>query len=285
MALKRFLVVFLLLSPLLLFGLMVPAQASPSAQVQFPSPTPGADGRIIYIVQPGDTCFLIEALYGVRVDQLRGLNPQLDENCTLVVGNELMLGVGGPAAQSPTPGPSPTQEPPTVTPTLPAGTTEICILLYDDANGDALRQETEFGIAGGAVSVSNSAGTFSETKTTIADIDPDLLEPVPTCFTDVPAGEYSISMAVPPNYNPTVQLTYTFSIKAGDTAFVPFGAQSQTEPGGEPASGNGEGGSGPSPIFGIMGGLLLLGGLGLGWYAFQQRKPASRLKDGGYSKR
>jgi hypothetical protein len=173
--------------------------------------------------------------------------------------------------------------PPTVTPTLPAGTTEICILLYDDLNGDALRQETELGVAGGAVSVSNTAGTFSETKTTISEIDPDLLEPVPTCFTDVPAGEYNISLAVPPNYNPTVELTYTFSIKAGDIAFVPFGAQSQTEPGGEPPE-EGAGGSGPSPIFGIMGGLLLLGGLGLGWYAFQQRKPASRLKGGGFSR-
>ena len=258
---------------------MLPAQASPSTQVQFPSPTPGPDGRILYIVEPGDSCFRIEALYGISVDQLRGLNPQLDENCTLTIGAELMLGIGGPAALSPTPGPSPTLEPPTVTPTPPAGTTEICVLLYDDVNGDALRQDTEIGIAGGAVSVSNTAGTFSETKTTISEIDPDLLEPIPICFTDVPAGEYNISLAVPPNYNPTVQLTYTFAIKAGDIAVVPFGAQSQGETIGEPAPENGDGG-GTSPIFGILGGLLLLGGLGLGWYAFQQRKPVSRLKGG-----
>jgi len=283
MDLKRFLVVFLLLTSLLLFGLMLPAQASPSAQVQFPSPTPGADGRIIYIVQPGDSCFRIEALYGIPVDQLRGLNPQLDDNCTLVVGSELMLGVGGPAALSPTPGPSPTLEPPTPTPTPPAGTTEICILLYDDLNGDSLRQENELGIEGGAVSVSNTAGTFSETKTTVSEIDPDTLEPVNTCFTDVPEGEYSISLAVPPNYNPTMEMIYTFSIKAGDIVIVPFGAQSQTEGSGETTSP--DGGNSPSPIFGILGGLLLLGGLGLGWYAFQQRKPANRLKGGGYFKR
>jgi hypothetical protein len=283
MNLKRFLVVFLLLTPLLLFGLMAPAGASPALQVQFPSPTPGADGRILYIVQAGDSCFRIEALYGITVDQLRGSNPQLDENCTLVVGQELMLGVGGPAAQSPTPGPSPTTVPPTVTPTLPPGTTEICILLYDDLNGDALRQESELGIAGGAVSVSNTAGTFSETKSTVSEIDPDLLEPVPTCFTDVPAGEYNISLAVPPNYNPTVELTYTLGINAGDTASVSFGAQSQTETGVEPPAENG-GESSPSPLFGILGGLLLLGGLGLGWYAFQQRKPSSRLKGGGFSR-
>lgn len=285
MNLKRFLVVFLLLMPLLLFGLMAPAQASPPAQAQFPSPTPGPDGRIIYIVQPGDSCFRIEALYGIPVDQLRGLNPQLDNDCTLVVGNELMLGIGGPASLSPTPGPSPTLEPPTATPTPPAGTTEICVLLYDDVNGDALRQETEIGIAGGAVSVGNTAGTFSATMTTVSEIDPDTLEPLQTCFTDVPEGEYNISLAVPENYNPTMELTYTFAIKAGDRAFVDFGAQSRAETSGGAAPENGDaGGSALSPIFGILGGLLLLGGLGLGWYAFQQRKPASKLKGGGFSR-
>ena len=277
---KRFLVVFLLLTPLLLFGLMLPAQASPSAQGQFPSPTPGADGRILYIVQAGDSCFRIEALYGITVDQLRSLNPQLDENCTLVVGDELMLGIGGPAALSPTPGPSPTLEPPTPTPTPPTGTTEICVLLYNDANGDALRQETELGIPGGAVSVSNTAGTFSDTKTTVADIDPDTLEPIYTCFTDVPEGEYNISVAVPENFNPTMEMTYSFSIKAGNIASVPFGAQPQTETG--PETTPEDGGGGTSPIFGILGGLLLLGGLGLGWYAYQQRKPSNRLKGGGF---
>ena len=279
---KRFFVVFFLLLPLLLFGIMMPAQASPSMQ-EFPSPTPGPDGRILYTVQAGDSCFRIEALYGISVDQLRGLNPQLDDNCTLIVGDQLMLGIGGPAALSPTPGPSPTLAPPTVTPTPPAGTTEICVLLYDDMNGDALRQETELGIADGAVSVSNTAGTFSETKTTTSEIDPDTLEPVQVCFTNVPEGEYNISVAVPENYNPTVQLTYTFSIKAGDIAFVPFGAQSQTETIAESAPENG-GGDGTSPIFGILGGILLVGGLGLAWYAYQQRKPASKLKGGRFLK-
>jgi murein DD-endopeptidase MepM/ murein hydrolase activator NlpD len=278
---KRFFIVFLLVLPLFIFAISLPAQASPAAQVEFPSPTPGPDGRIIYIVQAGDSCFRIEALYNISVDQLRNLNPQLDENCTLVVGDELMLGIGGPAALSPTPGPSPTSAPPTVTPTPPAGTTEICVLLYDDLNGDALRQETEFGIEGGAVSVSNSAGTFSETKTTVSEIDPDTEEPVYTCFTDVPEGEYNISVAVPENYNPTTELSNTFPINAGDLAFVDFGAQSQTETIAEEAP---QDSGRTSPIFGILGGLLLLGGLGLGWYAFQQRKPSNRLKGGRFSR-
>ena len=281
MNVKRFFVVVLLLLPLLLFGIMLPAQASPVTQVQFPSPTPGPDGRILYTVQAGDSCFRIEALYGITVEQLRGLNPQLDENCTLVVGAQLMLGVGGPAAYTPTAGPSPTAAPPTVTPTPPVGTTEICVLLYDDINGDALLQETELGIADGAVSVSNTAGTFSETKTTVAVLDPDTLEPQQVCFTDVPEGEYNISVAVPENYNPTMELAYTFAIKAGDRAFINFGAQSRAE---TLTQEDPETSGGSSPIFGILGGVLLLGGLGLGWYAYQQRKPANKLKGGGFSR-
>jgi LysM repeat protein len=272
---KRFFVAFLLALPLLIFAISLPAQASPAVQ-EFPSPTPGTDGRIIYVVQAGDSCFRIQALYGVTVDQLRSLNPELDENCTIAVGEELVLGSGGPGLLSPTPGPSPTPEPPTVTPTPPPGTTEICVLLYEDLNGDAQWQEGETGIASGAVSISNTAGTYSDTKATISEIDPDLLKPVQTCFTDVPAGEYNISLAVPAGYNPTTELTSTFAIKSGGIASVSFGAQAQKETSVEqPAE---DGGSGPSPIFGILGGLLLLGGLGLGWYAFRQRKSAGRPK-------
>ena len=279
MNLKRFFAVFLLLLPLALFGIMLPAQASPVTQVQFPSPTPGPDGRILYTVQAGDSCFRIEALYGITVDQLRALNPQLDENCTLVVGAQLMLGVGGPAALSPTPGPSPTAAPPTATPTPPVGTTEICVLLYDDLNGDALLQDTELGIADGAVSVSNTAGTFSETKTTVAALNPDTLEPQQVCFTDVPEGEYNISVAVPDNYHPPMEMTYRFPIKAGDRAFINFGAQSKAETAVEVET---EARDGTSPLLGIFGALLLLGGLGLGWYAYQQRKPSSKLKGGDF---
>ncbi|GAB4505664.1 MAG: hypothetical protein Fur0043_26610 [Anaerolineales bacterium] len=277
---KRFLVVLLTLCLFLFFGVMLPAQASSSIQVQYATPTAGPDGRIIYIIQPGDSCTRISLLNGISIDQLIALNPQLGD-CTLIQeGQEIMLGIGGPAAYSPTPGPSPTSAPPTVTPTPPPGTTEICVLLYEDVNGDALRQETELGVAGGAVSVSNSAGTYSETQVTVAAIDPLTTAPQQVCFTDVPAGEYTVSMAVPDTYNPTMSMTQTFVLEAGDRAFLDFGAQLRAAPNaGEPQADNHEGGS--STILGILGGVLLLGGLGLGWYALQQGKPASRFKGRG----
>jgi hypothetical protein len=156
-----------------------------------------------------------------------------------------------------------------------SGTTEVCVLLFNDVNGDALRQETEFGIDGGAVSLTNLNGSYSETLITTSAIDPDLLEPIRSCFVDVPSGEYNISMAVPDEYNPTMLVSYDLTVKPGDRAFVDFGAQSKTVTVSEQADPQ-EGGR--SSILGIFGFLLLLGGAGLGYYAYRSGQPKSKLK-------
>src|SRR5690606_35527396 len=187
---------------------------------------PGPDGRILYTVVENDTGLQIALLHGIPVQQLRQFNNRLDENCTLAVGQQVVVGLA--AAEEPTAGPAPTLPSPTVTPTPVSGTTEVCVLLFNDVNGDALRQETEFGIDGGAVSLTNLNGSYSETLITTSAIDPDLLEPVRACFVDVPSGEYNISMAVPDEYNPTMLVSYDLTVKPGDRAFVDFGAQSKT---------------------------------------------------------
>lgn len=102
-------------------------QAAPGElQVAYPSPTPGPDGRIIYIVKTGDTCEQISLMYGVSLDYLRATN-QLDANCSLREGQPLMIGVGGPSSASPTPGPSavPTIALPTATPVAGGNASEI----------------------------------------------------------------------------------------------------------------------------------------------------------------
>ncbi|MEW6241226.1 MAG: LysM peptidoglycan-binding domain-containing protein [Chloroflexota bacterium] len=266
----------ILLLIVMLFGLALPAQASPAPQVvQYATPTPGPDGRIIYIIQPGDTCISISLKTGVPIDVLRGQNPTLDENCNLIAGQELLLGLGGPAVATPTAGPSPTPTPILPTPTPFAGTTELCVMLFNDINGDALRQEGELGIAGGAVSVTNVNGNYSKTQNTVSEIDPDTLEPVRTCFDDLTEGEYNISMAIPDNYNPTMTLAYTLKVRAGDRASVDFGAQASATGGGASSQTGGEGGR--SPLMGILGAIFLLGGGALGWYALRMRKPEGRF--------
>jgi hypothetical protein len=80
-----------------------------------------------------------------------------------------------------------------------------------------------------------------------------------------------------------MSLSYTLDVKAGDRASVDFGAQPKTVTLGEPASTQ-EGGS-RSPMLGIFGALLLLGGLGLGYFAYRSSQPKSKLKGSRLSKR
>ena len=251
--------------------------AAPNAQ--FVTATPGPDGRILYTVVEGDNCSIVAFNHGITVPQLRQLNTRLDVNCTLTVGQQVVVGLAQP--EGPTAGPAPTLPPATVTATPVSGTTEVCVLLFDDMNGDALRQETEFGIEGGAVSLTNLNGSYSETQNTTSAIDPDLVEPIRSCFTDVPQGEYNVSIAVPDTYNPTMLLSYTLTVRAGDRASIDFGAQSKTVT----VSDSTETQGGRSSILGIFGLLLLLSGAGLGYYAYRSSQPKSKLKGSPLTKR
>jgi murein DD-endopeptidase MepM/ murein hydrolase activator NlpD len=270
---------------LLLVGIALPANeafAAPNLQ-GFITATPGPDGRIMYIVAEGDNCSSVALNHGITVTVLRQYNTRLDENCVLNVGQQIVVGLVPPDS-APTAGAPPTATPPSVTATPFTGTTEVCILLFDDLNGDALRQETEFGIDGGAVSLTNLNGSYSQTQNTTSAIDPDLVEPIRSCFLDVPPGSYNVSMAIPDGYNPTMTLSYTLDVKAGDRASVDFGAQSKTVTVGDPATTTEEGGS-RSPVLGIFGIILLLGGIGLGYFAYRSSQPKSKLKGSPLSKR
>lgn len=277
---KRFFILLTLVS-LLLLGLWLPANAAPALQQAFSTPTPGADGRIIYIVQPGDGCFRVAALNNITVDQLRQLNSSLDENCTLIEGQELLIGIVS-VALTPTPGALATPGTPTITPTPLSGTTEVCVLLFDDVNGNALREETEVAVAGGAVSVTENNGKYSAAQDTIIPADPEAYQGI--CFTDIPEGNYNITVGIPDNYNPTMELNYSLDVNAGDRAFVDFGIQSQdvvVDPGAAEESGSGN----RSILLGVLGALFLLGGAVLGYYAWRSGKPESKLSGGGFLKK
>lgn len=264
-----FFISFLLLA-VLMIGVALPVNAAPPAQ-GFVTATPGPDGRILYAVVSGDSCSSVAFQHGITVPQLRQYNTRLDANCTLSIGELLIVGLA--PAPGPTAGPAPTLAPPTVTATPFNGTTEVCVLLFDDLNGDALRQETEFGIDGGAVSLTNLNGSYSETLNTTADVDPDTAEPVRSCFADVPQGQYNVGIAVPDGYNPTMLVSYQLTVKAGDRASVDFGAQSKTVTAVETETGGNR-----SSILGFVGLLLLLGGIGLAYYAYRANQPQSKLK-------
>jgi hypothetical protein len=267
----------------LIMGLMLSANSVNAATPAqgFVTSTPGPDGRILYIVVEGDSCSAVALKTGITIQQLRQYNSHLDDNCTLTIGQQIVIGLVQ-LQTGPTPGPSPTPTPPALTVTPFNGTTEVCVLLFDDLNGDALRQTNELGVDGGAVSLTNLNGSYSHTLNTTASLDANTGDATRACFTDVPAGDYSVSMAVPDGYNPTMLLSYKITVKAGDRASVDFGAQSKTETTAQTTaqpSGN------RSSSLGFIGLLLLFGGIGLGYYAYRANQPKSKLKGSPLDKR
>jgi hypothetical protein len=244
---------------LFLASTVLSAQASEHSQ-NFITPTPQPDGRIIIIVQEGQNCSQIATLAGIPLSQLRSLN-QLDEACTLRVGRQLVIGMTVPTNSTPTPtGAAPT----TVAPTQSISATSesdasVCVLLYNDLNGDALHQDTETVIPDGAVSVTGTSGQYSQTADTTSGTDP-------ICFEKIVQGTYNISVAAPEGYNPTTQLNYTLDIKTGEQIYVDFGAQQggQAKKPQDPTSAPG----GSNNMLGIAGGVLVLVALGLGVYAW-----------------
>jgi hypothetical protein len=227
----------------------LPAAASaPLPQAVIATPTPGADGRIIYIVKQNDTCISIALTMGISEQSLRDLNNLQGTACQfLFVGDKLLIGI------KPTDTPVPTAQStvlPTATPFK--GNGSICIYLFNDVNGNALAEPTELPLAGGAVSVTDRLGTVNKTGTTDAN--------GPLCFADIPEGDYNISVAIPEGYNPTTVMNYALTLGAGEVSTIDFGAQASSRL--QPAFGVER----PSPLFLVLGVFFIAVGVGLWFY-------------------
>jgi hypothetical protein len=246
-----------------------PVLAAPNPQMtNFPTPTPGSDGRIIYIVQEGDTLWRIAAIAGLDVADLRDLN-NLDPEDIVYPGLQLFLGLGGPSAQGATQAPEATQAPVEPTATHTPGNGTLCVLLFEDVNGDSMRQEEEGSLAGGAINISNRDGSVSITQDTpVHSATSETLDY--TCSDSLLEGDYNVSVAIPEGYNPTTALNSAVVLTAGDITYLTFGAQAGSvvidETMSQPES------TGSNTLLGIIGLILLLGGVGVGVYSIWFRK-------------
>ncbi len=247
-----------------------PASADPSGApapqpTPFLTPTPGPDGKIVYQVQKDDTLWRIAAIAGISVEELMALNG-IAPNDYITEGMLLVLGTGGPVQPTADVGPLPSPTADLATPTPAFGTGEVCVLLFQDLNGDARLQDDEPPLAGGEVSVVDVGGAVAGEWTTTEDEDG-------YCFDGLENGDYNVSAAVPTGYNPTTSLNIPLRLEAGDIKYVEFGAQPSAALGGTP----GAGGGGRSTILGLVGVLLLLAAGALGYYAsrLNRRNPMS----------
>lgn len=236
--------------------------AAPDHQIPIYTPTPGPDGRILYIVKENDTLLGISLITGVPVDELRRLNNIQGD--TIIQGQTLLLGYAGPAPETAAaPGPTATPTPLLPTASPQPGTGTLCVLIFNDVNGDSIRQESEIVIPDGAISISNQPGNVSLTAST----EPQA-EPAPICFTDIQEGIYTISVAYPEGYNPTTITNYTLELLPGDETYLDFGAQVNSETAAESPL-IVEPDSERSPLLGIVGGIFLVAGLLLAIFAGQ----------------
>jgi hypothetical protein len=215
----------------------------------------------------------VSAITGVSLDQLRDLN-NLGQNDIITEGQELLLGLGGPSQQQPTAATEPTATSELPTPTVGVGTGMLCVLLYNDANGDAIRQEEEPSIPDGAISINNREGTFSDAAETPSGGISALLNPEPedlgfTCWEALEQGDYNVTVAIPDGFNPTTVMNYPITVNPGDITYLDFGAQPNSEAMAEEnAVLPGDSPSGRSPMMAIVGIAILVLGIGMGVYAY-----------------
>jgi hypothetical protein len=251
------------------FGIAEIARANPEEAIlaqptPFLTPTPGPDGRIIYTVVVGDTFYDIAAIAGISLQELYALNG-IQPGDFALPGMQVLLGLAGPAEPTPLPDEfaSPTPVEPTATPLFNTG--EICVLLFLDENGNA-RLEEEGIVPEGQISVIDVNGNLAAEATTGDNPDGE-------CFEGLEAGDYNVSAAVPPEYNPTTTLNLPIRLQAGDIKYVQFGAQPSAAIGDEIGSDMGD----RSVLFGVFGVLLLLAAAGLAIYASRYGRRSSNL--------
>ncbi len=231
----------------------------------FPTPTANAEGKIIYIVQPGDSIIHIGAVIGrgsdfqciADIKQMNGLSGN-----TLSVGQQLIIGTASGAAAQPTATTAPTLAPttaptqpgavaptadPNVTGTAPLPTTEgqpaptqtttgggagsICVTLYNDANGNGVLDPGEGLVAGGNFALLDLGASI-----TLATYATDGASE-PYCFENLASGNYRVTSTAPEGYKATTRSDWDLTLAAGSTANLEFGAQSTggTTGGGEAA--------------------------------------------------
>ncbi|MFN8379597.1 MAG: LysM peptidoglycan-binding domain-containing protein [Anaerolineae bacterium] len=192
----------------------------------------GADGSVIYTVQPGDTLAGLAGELGRNADEIAALN-NITVDSPLQPGSELIIQAAlnaGPVPTSPavaesTPVPVDTSAAaPIVSITsgvLPAidpaaSPAQVCVWMFDDANQNRLQETGEALLPGGTIVLTLDGVPAGEYTTTGTD--------EPFCFSDLPAGNYLAQAQAPEGYGVTTPQLLLVQPAAGWIISIGFGA-------------------------------------------------------------
>lgn len=245
-----------------LLVLVLPGSGPVRAQT-LPTATPDADGIIYVQVQPNDSLWSIAARAGISLQELLELN-DLSEDALIRPGDLLIIGVTTPVPTStappPTVTPRSTSPPSTPTPTAVPPRTGICLLAFDDVNGNGRRDAGELLQAAVAFTIFNQ-------DTVVANYVTDGVSE-PHCIDHLAPGTYQVTRSVARNETLTTGGDKGVILQTGDLVELAFGATmapvaAMTEtaaaatPDGETAVATER--PDRSSFWYIIGGLLLLG--------------------------
>jgi LysM repeat protein len=231
--------------------------------------TPMPDGSIVHTVHSGESCTGIAVAYNITMDALYSQNNLSNDKCRFIYPGQQLIIQG---AQQPTPLPTATPGDAAVAEVTPAVVEPpkvengiICVVGYEDANENSLREPMEAMLAGMTFQVSNGTQTIG-TYTT------DGIQPS-YCFEEVQPGSYIVSWSGE-GLTPTTDQNWTVDLASGATVTREFGAQ-----GGGTTGSNKTGGDAPGglPSWGIaialaLGVMVIMAGVGVVGYFFLMRR-------------
>jgi LysM repeat protein len=240
-----------------------------------PKSTPAPDGSVVHIVRSGETLIGIAVTYGVSLDDIRKLNNLKGD--TIYVGQSLVIKTASASAPEPTEeesaGEGATEEPtgePTEEVAEAGGSSTICVMSYEDGNGNGIREPEELKLGGITFMLSDGINTVG-TYTTDGINEP-------YCFTDLTPGAYVVSW-VADTFLPTTDQTWAASVGPGATVSREFGAKSAGAAGAEePTEEKQPSGKLPTWLIAVgaaFGAIIFLSGLGAAAYFLIIRRSAT----------
>ncbi len=248
-----------------------PPPAQPTTPPQ-PAPTAitNLDGSLVYTIVEGDTLFGLSLQYNVPLDDLLRLN-NLTKDSILSIGQKIIIKAGtGSTSAQPTAAPTtepgqPTLASTTITPTTPAATptpaqvavttAKLCVQAFDDTNADGLMSPGEQAVSGVQFAVANAQGVQAASYTTDGNAQPH-------CFTDLPAGSYTVAVQPAPGTVATSDKRWGVALTGGSTVNINFGSRREGEASSSSTNQSGStqtgGGSNLTGLLAGAGGLILL---------------------------